>query len=408
MSFLHMPGMSGIKKQFSKADQFMSERVTGAESTKMDDDFAKLESHTDVFVEMEADLQNKVREFLYPNPNVRAKMIADSGISKLGVGIHTSKVGLMPLPEKALGDAMDKGGKKMISLSGDRSCPYGEALALSGESLNQLAELRSGMEDNVVQNYLEPLRDSQNRDLKEVLHQRKKLHGRKLDFDCKKRHGAEGKEIQDAEAKFAESYQSAQVAMNTILSNDAEYIIQLAALSSSLSDYHSGCVQVLDQLVKDLNDKKEDALNKDRDDFVPKTLESLTGAASSYSTPTPRKLNINNTNGNNRGGSSRGASPAASPWGSPASTPGHGPSNASTPAPPSRGSSRSGTPVQHSFPSARALYDFTAEAQGELGFKEGDVIRLRRNIDDNWMDGELRGKTGMFPSAYVEVVTPLP
>ena len=36
---------------------------------------------------------------------------------------------------------------------------------------------------------------------------RKKLGGRKLDYDCKKRHGADADEIIDAEKKFAESYQ---------------------------------------------------------------------------------------------------------------------------------------------------------------------------------------------------------
>ena len=36
---------------------------------------------------------------------------------------------------------------------------------------------------------------------------RKKVNGRKLDYDCKKRHGADADEILDAEKKFAESYQ---------------------------------------------------------------------------------------------------------------------------------------------------------------------------------------------------------
>ena len=47
----------------------------------------------------------------------------------------------------------------------------------------------------------------QNKDLREVQATRKKLSGRKLDYDCKKRHGAEAEEIIEAERKFAESYQ---------------------------------------------------------------------------------------------------------------------------------------------------------------------------------------------------------
>ena len=51
------------------------------------------------------------------------------------------------------------------------------------------------------QNYLEPLHQLQSKDLKEVAHHRKKLQGRKLDYDCKKRkqQGAGG--IPDKEIK---------------------------------------------------------------------------------------------------------------------------------------------------------------------------------------------------------------
>ena len=47
----------------------------------------------------------------------------------------------------------------------------------------------------------------QSKDLKTVAHLRRKVAGHKLDYDCKKRHGAEGGEMQDAERKFSESYQ---------------------------------------------------------------------------------------------------------------------------------------------------------------------------------------------------------
>lgn len=49
-----------------------------------------------------------------------------------------------------------------------------------GESLKQMADLKYGLDDSVKQNFLEPLHHTQSKDLKEVMHHRKKLQGRKL------------------------------------------------------------------------------------------------------------------------------------------------------------------------------------------------------------------------------------
>lgn len=39
----------------------------------------------------------------------------------------------------------------------------------------------------------------------------------------------------------------------------------------------------------------------------------------------------------------------------------------------------------------------------DLPFKKGDIVSLRRQIDDNWYQGELNGQIGVFPSSYVQV-----
>lgn len=50
----------------------------------------------------------------------------------------------------------------------------------------------------------------------------------------------------------------------------------------------------------------------------------------------------------------------------------------------------------------KALYDFESENSQELDFSEGDIIQVEEQIDENWLSGTINGKTGMFPTNYVE------
>ncbi|XP_077574786.1 sorbin and SH3 domain-containing protein 2 isoform X3 [Stigmatopora nigra] len=54
---------------------------------------------------------------------------------------------------------------------------------------------------------------------------------------------------------------------------------------------------------------------------------------------------------------------------------------------------------------ARAIYDFKAQTAKELTFKKGDAVNVIRQIDNNWYEGEHRGRVGIFPIAYVEKTT---
>lgn len=57
---------------------------------------------------------------------------------------------------------------------------------------------------------------------------------------------------------------------------------------------------------------------------------------------------------------------------------------------------------------AIALFAFDAEQDGDLGFKKGDIITITQRTDnktDWWTGRTTDGRTGMFPSNYVETRT---
>jgi endophilin-A len=307
-----MAFLPGLKKQINKANQFMSEKISGVEGTKLDDDFHTMERKTDLIVELVDDLQIKTKEYLQPNPTVRAKMAAVKGISKLS---GQAKASTYPQPEGTLGEAMSTYGNKLQDF--DSESIFAVSLIESGEALKQMADLKYALDDNVKQNYLEPLHQLQSKDLKEVAHHRKKLQGRKLDYDCKKRKQQSGgqvpdKEIKQAEDKFSESLHLAQMGMHNIMENDIEQISQLMQFAEALLEYHRQCTEILQGMTDTLYTKTNSASSRSRREFTPKTLEDLGVEMSNDFQPNPQAERAMRSASSSRSGEQRSSSVARS------------------------------------------------------------------------------------------------
>lgn len=48
------------------------------------------------------------------------------------------------------------------------------------------------------------------------------------------------------------------------------------------------------------------------------------------------------------------------------------------------------------------------EGQGELALGDGDIIQLQSRVGTEWLRGEVRGRQGIFPSSFVEIIEDLP
>ncbi|KAH7646473.1 endophilin-a-like protein [Dermatophagoides farinae] len=350
--------LAGLKKQFNKANQYMNEKIGGVEGTKFTDEFTQLERRTDLTYELVDELINRTKEYLQPNPASRTKLMVSSKLKGAPGKPHS-----YPQPEGILADAMCKYGKEVNDDSN-----FAKSLAEMGEALREMAEVKYALEDNVKQNFLEPLTHLQAKDLKDVLFHRKKLEGRRLDYDCKKRKRQKGThfsedEIRMAEEKLEESYNLASMGMHNLLQNEIEQLSQICVLSEALYEYHSQCANILESLNARLMEIKNGAAQRTFQPYIPKKLHEL-------------NLNVTSIGHDD-------LSPGDAQM-----------MNARTPTD-SRG------------PCCQALYDFDAENENEISFKEGDIIQLVTQVDENWYEGSVNGRTGLFPVSYVQVLVPI-
>ncbi|XP_048015215.1 endophilin-A3b isoform X2 [Megalobrama amblycephala] len=368
--------VAGLKKQFHKASQLLKEKINGVEGTKLDDEFLNMERKTDITHKMILDLVPKTVGYLQPNPAYRAKLSMLNTVSKMRGQV---KAGGYPQTEGILGDCMLHYGNELGAESG-----FGYALLEMGEALKQVAQARDCMDVRVKRTFIDPLQSLQQKELKEIGYHLRKLEGRRLDFDYKKRRKGKisDSEIKKAFEKFEESKELAERSMLNLLERDAQRLQHLSGLLGAVIDYHRQSCQILENLRSNLQSRITDASNQPKREFASKSVASTVCYTDTYGFSTcssdaqvvvhpPDKVTIKSQ---------------------------------TTDMPTSNNDSS--PPLDQ--PCCRALYSFQPENQGELGFKEGDVIILTSQIDENWCEGMNRGESGLFPMNYVKVLVPLP
>uniref|UniRef100_A0A8C9FPR2 SH3 domain containing GRB2 like 2, endophilin A1 n=1 Tax=Pavo cristatus TaxID=9049 RepID=A0A8C9FPR2_PAVCR len=240
----------------------------------------------------------------------------------------------------------------------------GPALADVGEAMKELSEVKDSLDMEVKQNFIDPLQNLHDKDLREI-------QGRRLDFDYKKKRQGKlpDEELRQALEKFDESKEIAESSMFNLLEMDIEQVSQLSALVQAQLEYHKQATQILQRVTS----KIKEASSQPKREYQPKPRMSL-------------DFTTGGDNTQHNGGIS----------------------HATTPKPAGNSSSNENKKKRPNLPCCRALYDFEPENEGELGFKEGDIITLTNQIDENWYEGMLHGQSGFFPINYVDILVPLP
>jgi len=372
--------MDGLKKTFGKASQAISEKVSNnADRTEMDPQFKDMERLTDNTGKAVVELLNHTREYLQPNSSMRIHLT--SGSAK---GIHGGSKQRPEQYEEKMSKMMHRAGLDLESTN------LGTTLLACSEVMSQLADTKNQFDDAAKTEFLDPLQQMVDKDIKEVAHFRKKLNGRRLDYDYKRgklKAGSKGvtdDEVHASYEKLEESIQLAGNSMHTLLSNDIEQVNQLYQFMQAMKRYHEECASTLEPLMNKLEQQRstiEREPYKEMADMSIKRDPML--AASTLASSEATIASVSAWDSSNQYQQQQQQQQRQQPV--PATR------QASTPR----------------RPSAQALYDFEPENPGELEFQEGDIIMLKSQIDENWFDGEIHGKSGFFPINYVKVLVPL-
>uniref|UniRef100_A0A673T101 SH3 domain containing GRB2 like 3, endophilin A3 n=1 Tax=Suricata suricatta TaxID=37032 RepID=A0A673T101_SURSU len=265
--------------------RLFSEKISGVEGTKLDDEFLDMERKIDVTNKAVAEILSKATEYLQPNPAYRAKLGMLNTVSKIRGQVKTTGY---PQTEGLLGDCMLKYGKEL----GEGSA-FGGALIEVGESMKLMAEVKDSLDINVKQTFIDPLQLLQDKDLKEIGHHLKKLEGRRLDYDYKKKRVGKipDEEIRQAVEKFEESKELAERSMFNFLENDVEQVSQLAVFIEAALDYHRQSTEILRELQSKLQTRISAASSVPRREYKPRPVKrspsELNGVSAAASAKTP-------------------------------------------------------------------------------------------------------------------------
>ncbi|XP_023798900.1 endophilin-A2 isoform X1 [Cyanistes caeruleus] len=227
-----------------------------------------MEKKVDLTSKAVTEVLTRTIEYLQPNPASRAKLTMLNTMSKIRGQVKNPGY---PQSEGLLGECMIRYGKELGEDSN-----FGDALLDAGESMKRLAEVKDSLDIEVKQNFIDPLQNLCDKDLKEIQHHLKKLEGRRLDFDYKKKRQGKipDEELRQAMEKFEESKEVAETSMHNLLETDIEQVSQLSALVDAQLDYHRQAVQILDELAEKLKRRMREASSRPKREYKPKPRET--------------------------------------------------------------------------------------------------------------------------------------
>ncbi|KAL3871980.1 hypothetical protein ACJMK2_040190 [Sinanodonta woodiana] len=354
----------GAATVFNRAVQFTEEKLGSAEKTELDAHFENLLQKSEKTKVWTEHIVKHTEALIQPNPNLRVEDFFYEKLDKRKRDRTTQS--------EALGHVMVDAGNDF-----GPGTSYGNALVKCGQAQILIGNAEREYVQATTNNFLQPLKNFLEGDMKTIMKEKKILETKRLDLDsCKNRlrkakststqNQAEG-ELRAAQLDFDRQSEITKLLLEGITSTHAHHLRCLSDYIEAQMTYYAQCQQYMTDLQKQLG-----------------SFSAMPN--SGVGNPlAPNSLGMGLSTNNN--------------------------SSTLSPNPPLRPSAPPAIQVTAATPitekkQARVLYDYDAADSSELTLLADELITVYKlpGMDPDWYIAERGAHKGKVPATYLEVI----
>jgi len=333
----------GASTVFNRAVQYTEEKLGTAEKTELEAHFENLMIRSEKTKYWTETLVRQTDALIQPNPNQRMEDLLYEKLDKKKKDRVTQY--------EVLGNVMVEAGREF-----GPGTPYGDALVKCGQAQIQIGNAERDFVSATANNFLQPLSNFLEGDMKTILKEKKILETKRLDLDsCKSRlrkaksAGTQSQaeaDLRVAQSEFDRQSEITKILLEGVNSTHAHHLRCLNDFIESQMTYFAQCQQYMSDLQKQLGSPR---------------YESRVPSQKAPSDP---------------------LSPSAPP-------------QIEVTAP---------TPTERR--QAKALYDYDAADSSELSLLADELIKVYRipGLEPDWLMAERGSQRGKVPVTYLKVL----
>lgn len=230
---------------FTRARQYTEEKLGNAEKTELDAQFENLQQRADRTKQYTERILSRSEAVLQPNPSRRVEDFLNTKLDR--------KVQDRETNHEALGLTMIEAGNEL-----GPGTQYGAALVQCGNTQKKLGQFEKEFMQTAITNFIGPLRNFLEADMKTIMKERKILENKRLDLDAakgklRKVKSPESSKLAEAELRVAQSefdrqYEITKLLLEGISSAHSNHLSRLQYFIESQQVYFEQCQKAMAEL----------------------------------------------------------------------------------------------------------------------------------------------------------------